>query len=127
MIEGNDGEDVAVMSEAFHPLVNVARYTGGMFCGISSSLVNTPLATMSGDPDRPSFIVDFTASDGRIDGRWLEYLLPDVNFRISLPLHGYLYVYTQAFTSRMILPIHPFVKDFFHLHDISHTQLASNF
>ena len=62
-----------------------------------------------------------------INGRWFEYLLPDMHFRTSMLLTGYLSVYTRAIMAGMTLPIHPFVKDYCHFYGISPVQLASNF
>lgn len=94
---------------------------------------------MSGDPDHPLFTAGVTApktqnmhivrayKEGRIERRWFDYLLSDKHFRSSLPPSGFLPVYTQAFTTGMKLPAHPFVKDFYHHHGISPAQLALNF
>lgn len=47
---------------------------------------------------------------------------PRYQFHTSLPPLGYLSLYTRAFTTRITLPIHPFVKDL-----SSPTQLVPNF
>lgn len=108
---------------------------GGEMCGFTTSLIDAPLAGMSGDPDHPFFTADVTVprtrnkdivqayKEGYIDGRWFDYLLPDAHFRSSLLLLQFLLVYTLAFTTGMTLPVHPFVKDFFHHHGISPAQL----
>lgn len=65
--------------------------------------------------------------EGRVNGRLVEYLIPDPNFRVGLPALGYLSVYARAFTAGMTLLIHLFVKGLYELHNISPTQLAPNF
>lgn len=107
--------------------------------GFTASVVEAPLAFMSGDPDRPIFTTDMTSlrtqngdiiwafKDGRVDERWFDYLLSDINFRSSIPPPGFLPVYTWAFTTWMTLPVHPFVKDFCLYQGISPAQLVPNF
>ncbi|EXB96159.1 hypothetical protein L484_017007 [Morus notabilis] len=114
-------------------------FTGGSVSGVAASAVDAPLAATSGEPDRPSFTADAVAlrvrnkdiiravKEGCIDGRWFEYLFPDVHFRTSMLPTRYLPVYTRAITAGMTLPVHPFVKEYCHFYDISPAQLAPNF
>ncbi|EXC11827.1 hypothetical protein L484_009239 [Morus notabilis] len=118
---------------------NKIPFTGGSVSGFTASTVDAQLAATSGDLDRPFFTADIVASrvrnkdiiravkEGCIDGRWFEYLLPDIHFRTSMPPTRYLPVYTRAVTAGMTLPVHPFVKDYCHHYGISPAQLAPNF
>lgn len=61
IIESDKDKEDIVMSEAADPLTNFARYMGGTVQGYYASIADVSLATMSGDPNRPSFTVNFTA------------------------------------------------------------------
>ncbi|EXC30742.1 hypothetical protein L484_027917 [Morus notabilis] len=133
------GDEFDSVDRMLEEEVNKISFTGGSVSGVAASMVDAPLAATSGDPSMPFFTADVVAlrvrkkhiiravKEGWIDGRWFEYLLPDVHFRTSMPPTRYLSVYTRAVTMGMTLPVHPFVKDYCHFYGISPAQLALNF
>lgn len=116
LIDRDDSDKGSLVGEEMH--------------GFVTSIVDALLIGISGDPNRPFFMTDVTTprtrnrdivlayKEGHIDERWFDYLLLDINIRSSLPPPGYLPIFTRAFTPRMTLLVHPFVKDFYHHHGI---------